>query len=244
MPPIARRRNDRQPHRGPVHQPEPALDYAHDHPEPHPGAAPAPVLRLPQRAPSGVGVKDLRPLRGRPCGSILDTNASTRRAQQQAENSQNKDQDHNRGLTGPAPSGMTPRHTIRPPDLATDLETPGETSTGVHASPGCIALVVTQFVAHRRPLPRGTLALRGLQQVQVTGVVGGPARANGSTTAHHRRSGAASGRRGRAGPPEGVCRCRRCRRRRRRRCPPHGQVGKCASIEVSARLCSQPCRRC
>jgi hypothetical protein len=27
---------------------------------------------LPQRAPIGVGVQDLRPLRGRPCGSILD----------------------------------------------------------------------------------------------------------------------------------------------------------------------------
>ena len=49
-------------------------------------------LRSQQRAPSGVGVKDLRPLRGRPSGPILDPDASAQRAQEQAENRQRKDQ--------------------------------------------------------------------------------------------------------------------------------------------------------
>jgi hypothetical protein len=60
----------------------PALEHApdHDHPEHH-GAAPTRLLRPEQRAPSGAGIKDLRPLRGRPFGPILDPDASSRRAQ-------------------------------------------------------------------------------------------------------------------------------------------------------------------
>jgi hypothetical protein len=48
-------------------------------------------LRPEQPAPPGVDVKDLRPLHGRPCGPIPDPEASTRRAQKQAERSQKKD---------------------------------------------------------------------------------------------------------------------------------------------------------
>jgi hypothetical protein len=66
-----------------------------------------PPLRPEQPAPSGVDVKDLRPLRGRPFGSILDPDASPRRAQLQAENPKKKDHPARTGLTGPAPSGMT-----------------------------------------------------------------------------------------------------------------------------------------
>jgi hypothetical protein len=48
-------------------------------------------LRLEQRAPPGVGVKDLRPLRGRPSGPIPDPpDASLRRAHKQAENLRRK----------------------------------------------------------------------------------------------------------------------------------------------------------
>src|SRR5215212_1500147 len=86
----------------------PALEHAPRPraPEPH-GAAPTRLLRPEQRAPSGVCVKDLRPLRGRPFGSILDPNASPRRAQEQAKNGKKKDHPARTGLTGPAPSGMT-----------------------------------------------------------------------------------------------------------------------------------------
>jgi len=54
------------------------------------GATPQPLLRPEQRAPSGVGVKDLRPLRGRPSGPIIDPDASPRRAHKQAENHKEK----------------------------------------------------------------------------------------------------------------------------------------------------------
>ena len=57
------------PHRGACPQPgEPALEHALDHPIPltRPGAHRTSFLRPEQHAPSGVGVKDLRPLRGRP----------------------------------------------------------------------------------------------------------------------------------------------------------------------------------
>jgi hypothetical protein len=64
-------------------------------------------LRCPQRAPRGVGVKDLRPLRGRPFGPIPDPDALLDAAQQHPESAQGKDQQHKPGLTGPAPSGMT-----------------------------------------------------------------------------------------------------------------------------------------
>ena len=68
-------------------------------------------LRPEQHAPRGVGVKDLRPLRGRPSGPIPDPNASTRRAPETGgRNAKRKDQEQERRLTGPAPSGMTPRH--------------------------------------------------------------------------------------------------------------------------------------
>jgi hypothetical protein len=53
----------------------PALEHA---PDPYPGRKGAPrqlLLRLEQRAPRGVDVQDLRPLRGRPCGPILDPDA-------------------------------------------------------------------------------------------------------------------------------------------------------------------------
>ena len=39
------------------------------------GAAQAPFLSVFQHAPRGVDVQDLRPLRGRPCGPILDPDA-------------------------------------------------------------------------------------------------------------------------------------------------------------------------
>jgi hypothetical protein len=51
-----------------------------------------------QRAPSGVVVKDLRPLRGRPFGPLLDPDASPRRAHKQADNDQKKD--HNQQQRG------------------------------------------------------------------------------------------------------------------------------------------------
>jgi hypothetical protein len=41
-----------------------------------------------------------------PAGSILDTDASFRRAHEQADNGQKKITKKNRRLTGPAPSGM------------------------------------------------------------------------------------------------------------------------------------------
>jgi hypothetical protein len=70
----------------------PALEHAPptraepDQPEPHRITFSAPK----QRAPSGVGVKDLRPLRGRPCGPIPDPDASSRRAHKQAESRRKK----------------------------------------------------------------------------------------------------------------------------------------------------------
>src|SRR5207342_1814794 len=70
-------------------------------------ATPQPLLRPEQRAPSGVGVKDLRPLRGRPFGPIIDPDASPRRAHKPAENHKEKISSTELGLTGPAPSGMT-----------------------------------------------------------------------------------------------------------------------------------------
>src|SRR3954469_14372946 len=59
------------------------------------------ALRPEQHPPAGVDVKDLQPLRGRPCGPILDPNASTRRAQRQAEHSQKKDQEQESGVDRP-----------------------------------------------------------------------------------------------------------------------------------------------
>ena len=73
-------------------------------------------LRPEQHAPRGVGVKDLRPLRGRPSGPIPDPNASTRRAPETGgRNAKRKDQEQERRLTGPAPSGMTARNAVAIP---------------------------------------------------------------------------------------------------------------------------------
>ena len=94
---------------GPVHQPgrrhwstHPTSNHRTDR-----SCTDTNLLRPEQRAPPGVDVKDLRPLRGRPYGSIPDPDASPRRAHKQAENPQEKDQHKNYRLTGPAPSGMT-----------------------------------------------------------------------------------------------------------------------------------------
>ena len=73
------------------------------------------LLRLEQHAPRGIGVKDLRPLRGRALtGPILDPDALLDAAQKQAENEQEKINDKNRGLTGPAPALKIPRHLVKP----------------------------------------------------------------------------------------------------------------------------------
>ena len=80
------------PHPGPVHQPgTPTLEHAPDHRD-REEQQELVANRLPpqQRAPSGVDVKDLRPLRGRPFGPIPDPDASLRRAHKQAENPRKK----------------------------------------------------------------------------------------------------------------------------------------------------------
>jgi hypothetical protein len=109
------RRDDRQPQPGPVHRrgtgtgarTRPSITRP-------PGAARPPRSPpLEQHAPPGVGIKDLRPLRGRPCGPILDPDASARRAQNRRRDLEERSGATNRGLTGPAPSGMT-REPLRP----------------------------------------------------------------------------------------------------------------------------------
>jgi hypothetical protein len=82
------------------------MEHTIDHPTFETVEPPNNSLRTQQRAPPGVGVKDLRPLRGRPYGPIPDPNASSTRPNE-AENSQQKINYKNRRLTGPAPSGMT-----------------------------------------------------------------------------------------------------------------------------------------
>jgi hypothetical protein len=99
---------------GPVHQPgTPTLEHAPDHRN-REEQQELVANRLPpqQRAPSGVDVKDLRPLRGRPFGPIPDPDASPRRAREQEEDDQNENQEQERGLTGPAPSGMSCRNCL------------------------------------------------------------------------------------------------------------------------------------
>jgi hypothetical protein len=77
---------------------EPALEHAPDHDHLNFPELPNPPSPRPeQRAPRGVGVKDLRPLRGRPSGPILDPNASTRRAQEQPEKRNRKINDQTGG---------------------------------------------------------------------------------------------------------------------------------------------------
>jgi len=70
----------------------PALEHAHDHEHTRTDRSRADSVfsALEQRAPPGVGVKDLRPLRGRPFGPIPDPDASLRRAHKQAENPRKK----------------------------------------------------------------------------------------------------------------------------------------------------------
>ena len=85
------------PHRGLSTAGDPALEHAHD-PLPENNTEPPHLsLRPEQRAPRGVGVKDLRPLRGRPFGPILDPNASARRAPKQAEETQKRKIKNNNG---------------------------------------------------------------------------------------------------------------------------------------------------
>ena len=63
------------------------------HPTPYPGPREhSTLLRLEQRAPRGVDVQDLRPLRGRPCGPILDPDAYPGAPTTPAKNRQKKDQ--------------------------------------------------------------------------------------------------------------------------------------------------------
>src|SRR4051812_50130843 len=120
MPPSSGEGMSDSPSRGLSTSREPALEHAPDHhgPEEHEEFT-DPPLRPEQPAPSGVDVKDLRPLRGRPFGPIPDSDASTRRAPMQAENGQTKDQEQERGLTGPAPAPKIPLPAdVRPPRAA------------------------------------------------------------------------------------------------------------------------------
>jgi hypothetical protein len=59
-------------------------------PDPTTGSSTTTLLRPEQRAPRGVDVKDLRPLRGRPFGPIPDPDASLGAAQQQAKRTARK----------------------------------------------------------------------------------------------------------------------------------------------------------
>jgi hypothetical protein len=74
MPPHGRRRDDRQPPtRACPPAGTPALEHTpHTSQADHVGAAEHRFFPVFQHAPRGVGVQDLRPLRGRPSGPILD----------------------------------------------------------------------------------------------------------------------------------------------------------------------------
>src|SRR3954464_12874943 len=91
MPPSSGEGMSDSPSRGLSTSREPALEHAPDHhgPEEHEEFT-DPPLRPEQPAPSGVDVKDLRPLRGRPFGPIPDPDASTPRAPRRAENARRK----------------------------------------------------------------------------------------------------------------------------------------------------------
>ena len=78
------------------------MEHAIDHPTFETVEPLKHLLRTEQRAPFGVGVKDLRPLRGRPCGPIPDPNASSTRPKK-AENSHQKINYKNRGVDRPRP---------------------------------------------------------------------------------------------------------------------------------------------
>ena len=60
------------------------------------------ILRRKQHAPIGDGVRDLRPLRGRPFGPILDTAASSTRPETGEEPTQ-RDQLQEHGVDRPHP---------------------------------------------------------------------------------------------------------------------------------------------
>ena len=78
------------------------------------------LLRLEQHAPRGVVVQDLRPLRGRPCGPILDPDAYLGALTNRQRTTRRKIHYQRRRLTGPTPSGMTCKERPRsrcPPQL-------------------------------------------------------------------------------------------------------------------------------
>ena len=135
---LQRRRDDRQPPRGacPPTGP-PALEHAPDPPAPDQGSARQLLLRLEQRAPRGVDVQDLRPLRGRPCGPILDLDAYPGAPTSRRRTAREKITYSNTGLTDPAPSGMT----------CDDVELQGsDTARGMSPIPTCCS----RLRGHRR----------------------------------------------------------------------------------------------
>jgi hypothetical protein len=69
---------------------------------------PALILRREQRAPIGDGIKDLRPLTRAPYRALLDPAAYLDAPKNRRRTPREKINYKNTGLTGPAPSGMTP----------------------------------------------------------------------------------------------------------------------------------------
>ena len=76
-------------------------------PRVHRSSRPTSPLRPQQHASRGIGVQDLRPLRGRSSGSILDPDALPDAAPSRRRTARRKINKQERGLTGPSPSGMT-----------------------------------------------------------------------------------------------------------------------------------------
>ena len=113
MPPSARRRNDRQPHTGGLFTSrEPGFGARAPRPRPpitrgNQSRRPPSLSALNSMRRAASASRTSRPLRGRPCGPIPDPDALPRRAHKQAEDSKKKIKTKNRGLTSPAPSGMT-----------------------------------------------------------------------------------------------------------------------------------------
>ena len=89
---------------------DPGPGAAHDTPPGHHGEAHPPnlILRPKQPAPTGDGVKNLRPLTRAPYRALLDPAAYFDAPQTRAE-PEEKINYKNTGLTGPAPTGMTAR---------------------------------------------------------------------------------------------------------------------------------------
>jgi len=92
---------------GPVHHRATGPGACTRPPTPVQGSTRQLLLRLEQRAPRGVDVQDLRPLRGRPCGPIQDLNAYPGALTSRRRTAREKITYSNTGLTDPAPSGMT-----------------------------------------------------------------------------------------------------------------------------------------